>query len=234
MICAESVSRIYGHAGNQISALREVNLDIKSSERVAIVGKSGSGKSTLLNLFAGMDRPTSGTLSIDGQRLDQMNRREMADYRCKTVGIIFQSFQLLPHHSALRNVEMPLALAGVRKRERREQSRHWLNRVGLSDREGHLPYALSGGQQQRVAIARAMVHQPRLLLADEPTGNLDSSTAEQIEQLIVDLCDETGATFVLVTHDERLADRCSNQCWLMADGQLSPQAIVEGESRENG
>lgn len=221
MIRTDQLTKTYGHAGSQISALADVNLSIDAGERVAIVGKSGSGKSTLLNLLAGLDFPTSGTLAVAGQRLDQMRRNEMARYRCRQVGIVFQSFQLLPQHDAQKNVELPLVLAGMPQRDRRKISGQWLERVGLENRADHLPYALSGGEQQRVAIARAMVHRPQLLLADEPTGNLDSATAEQIEQLIIDLCEECGTTFVLVTHDQHLASRCSTRRLRMTDGSLA-------------
>ncbi len=221
MIQADQLAKTYGYAGHSIPAVSDVTLSVQPGERVAIVGKSGSGKSTLLNLLAGLDRPTSGTLTVGGQRLDQMGRNEMARYRCRHVGLVFQSFQLLPQSSAQKNVELPLILAGMSQRERQQQSRQWLERVGLGNRSEHLPYALSGGEQQRVAIARALVHQPPLLLADEPTGNLDSATARQIEQLIMELCAETAATFFLVTHDEQLAARCSTRRFRMTDGSLA-------------
>lgn len=221
MISADCLSKTYGHAGHQVPALNQVTLSVEAGQRVAIVGKSGSGKSTLLNLLAGLDHPTAGTLAVDGQRLDQMRRPQMARYRCHAVGVVFQSFQLLPHHTALKNVELPLILGRLPRRERQQVAYEWLERVGLADRADHLPYALSGGEQQRVAIARALVHRPRLLLADEPTGNLDSTTAQQIEQLMINLCDETGATFVFVTHDDQLAQRCSHRCFQMTDGSLS-------------
>ncbi len=221
MINAAGLSKTYGHAGHSIPALRDISLTIDAGERVAIVGKSGSGKSTLLNLLAGLDHPTSGTLVVDGQNLDQMRRGDMAHYRCRSVGIVFQAFQLLPHLTAVKNIELPLILGRVPRRQREQTAHQWLQRVGLAQRADHLPYALSGGEQQRVAIARALVHLPRLLLADEPTGNLDSATAEQIEQLIMELCAETAATFVLVTHDQQLASRCSTRHFRMADGTIS-------------
>ena len=160
MIEARQISRIYKSRGQKVSALCDLTLDVEEGERIAIVGTSGSGKSTLLNLLAGLDRPTEGTLSVGGQRLDQMTRDEMAAYRAKTIGVIFQSFQLMPQRTALQNVELPLLFNPTPRRERREQARHWLSRVGLEDRSHHLPYALSGGEQQRVAIARALIHRP--------------------------------------------------------------------------
>ena len=221
MIEADRLTKTYGYAGNVIPALQEVSLSIPSGQRVAIVGKSGSGKSTLLNMLAGLDRPTSGMLSVADQRLDQMSRNQMARYRGRCVGVVFQSFQLLPNQTAQKNVELPLILAGMAKQGRQEVAEGWLKRVGLAHRADHLPFALSGGEQQRVAIARAMAHRPDLLLADEPTGNLDSATAVQIEDLILQLCEETSATFVLVTHDEHMASRCSSRRFLMSDGSLA-------------
>ncbi|MCL4153370.1 UNVERIFIED_CONTAM: hypothetical protein GTU68_054264 [Idotea baltica] len=181
---------------------------VDAGQRVAIVGKSGSGKSTLLNLMAGLDRPSAGTLSIGGQRLDQ------------TIGVVFQAFQLLPQRTALQNVELPLLFSKMPRHERHELARLWLEKVGLSKRASHHPYALSGGEQQRVAIARALVHQPKLLLADEPTGNLDSVSAHQVEDLMLELCRESNITFVLVTHNSGLAERCSDRLIRMFDGQM--------------
>ncbi|MEZ6134778.1 MAG: ABC transporter ATP-binding protein [Pirellulaceae bacterium] len=221
LIVADALSKSYGQSGQHvIRALDGVSLSVLTGERVAVVGKSGSGKSTLLNLLAGLDRPTAGSLKIDGRQLDRFTRNEMARYRCQTVGIIFQSFQLLPQRTALQNVELPLMLSGVPSRRRRLQALEWLDRVGLASRAAHLPYALSGGEQQRVAIARALVHHPRLLLADEPTGNLDSVTADQIQSLLLDLCSDGSVTFVLVTHDDHLASRCCNRTVAMGDGKL--------------
>lgn len=221
MIIANAVTKTYGSQRTQVTALRSVSLEVPQSQRLGIIGKSGSGKSTLLNLLSGLDQPTSGSLTVGEQRLDQMGRSEMAQYRRQTVGIIFQAFQLLPNRTALQNVEIPLILDGMPRSQRRELALDWLERVGLRERMHHFPYALSGGEQQRVAIARALIHQPRLLLADEPTGNLDSATAEQVRRLIMELCRSSGVTFVLVTHDRHLAAECCERQVRMNDGELS-------------
>lgn len=188
---------------------------------MAISGRSGSGKSTLLNLLAGLDRADSGTLEVAAQRLDQMSRRQMATYRLDTVGMIFQAFQLIPQRTAFQNVELPLILQGKSRAERKEVASSWLARVGLADRMDHLPHALSGGEQQRVAIARCLVNHPSVVFADEPTGNLDSSTADTIAELLEELCENEGLTYVLVTHDNELAKRHSNRRMIMSDGRLT-------------
>lgn len=220
MIEASQLSKRYTSGDVEVTALRDFSLMVDAGQRVAIVGKSGSGKSTLLNLMAGLDRPSAGTLSIGGQRLDQMSSSQMADYRGQTIGVVFQAFQLLPQRTALQNVELPLLFSKMPRNERHELARLWLEKVGLSKRASHHPYALSGGEQQRVAIARALVHQPKLLLADEPTGNLDSVSAHQVEDLMLELCRESNITFVLVTHNSGLAERCSDRLIRMFDGQM--------------
>ncbi|MCA9060120.1 MAG: ABC transporter ATP-binding protein, partial [Planctomycetaceae bacterium] len=172
MIQAENLRRRHVIGSTEVHALAGVTLRIVAGERVAIVGRSGSGKSTLLNLLSGVDRPDEGVLIVANQRLDQLSRSEMASYRLHTVGIVFQSFQLIPHRTAFQNVELPLILAGVPPAERRERVAMWLDRVGLTQRQHHRPTQMSGGEQQRTGIARALINSPRLLLADEPTGNL--------------------------------------------------------------
>ncbi|MEZ6060938.1 MAG: ABC transporter ATP-binding protein [Planctomycetaceae bacterium] len=221
MIRAESVCRRYGTTDHQVVAVNDLNLTVEAGERVAIVGRSGSGKSTVLNLLAGLDRPTEGTLTIDSCRLHELSRDEMAEYRLKTVGMIFQSFQLIPQRTALQNVELPLILSGVSSKERKRRAAECLGQVGLSARSTHFPYEMSGGEQQRVAIARALVNRPGVLLADEPTGNLDSSTAAEIVNLLNDVCRNSDVTFLLVTHDEPLAERFGTRRLTMADGVLS-------------
>lgn len=220
MIQAQSLTKTYGKSTGQVTAVRELDLAIEPGEHVAVVGKSGSGKSTLLNLLAGLDRPTGGMLSVAGRRLDSMSRHEMASYRSQTVGMVFQSFQLVPQRTALQNIELPLILAGKHARQRREQATEWLERVGLAERADHFPYELSGGEQQRVAVARALANRPRVLLADEPTGNLDSATAGDIQQLLAQLCEQSQLTFVLVTHETELASSLCNRQLTMIDGQL--------------
>ena len=216
----KSVSKVYSGA-SQVSVLNNLTLSIARGERVAIVGKSGSGKSTLLNILAGLDRPTSGAVFVDGRALHALSSNEMAKYRLQSVGVIFQAFQLIPQRKAIENVELPLILAGVASADRRSRARHWLEQVGLQHRLDHYPYQLSGGEQQRVAIARALIHAPGFLLADEPTGSLDSSTSVEIVDLLIRLCEEVSATFVLVTHDMTVADRLCKRTLTMVDGGIA-------------
>lgn len=193
--------------GTQLTILRDISFEVCVGEAVAIVGVSGSGKSTLLGLMAGLDTPTSGSVSIHGQNLFSLDEDGRAALRGRMVGFVFQSFQLLPEFTALENVMLPLELAG--NVGARNAARLLLTRVGVGERLDHYPKQLSGGEQQRVAIARAFVTQPALLLADEPTGNLDSETGASIIELMFELNRERGATLILVTHDETLSHRCN-------------------------
>lgn len=201
----------------QLTILHDINLQIASGEAVAIIGASGSGKSTLLGLLAGLDLPTSGKVHLDSVDIFALDEDERATLRGKVMGFVFQSFQLLPALTALENVMLPLELARIRDAE--APAKRLLERVGLGQRLDHYPKQLSGGEQQRVAIARAFATNPRLLLADEPTGNLDSATGTQIIELMFELNREHGTTLVLVTHDEALSRRCSRQIRLV-DGRL--------------
>src|SRR5262245_59173944 len=196
-------------------------MTVRRSERVALLGKSGSGKSTLLNLLGGLDRPTSGGVEVDGRDLARLSPRELADYRLRTVGIIFQSFNLVASRTALQNVELPLVFAGLPARARRDKAAAALVAVGLGERLDHRPAELSGGEGQRVAIARALVNEPSVVLADEPTGNLDSATAAGIMELLLGHVAARAATLVLVTHDEELARRGADRVVWMRDGQVS-------------
>ncbi len=199
--------------------MREVSLKVAPGEFLALVGRSGSGKTTLLNLVAGLDRPTSGEVLIDGQRVDCMADRELDALRRHTVGFIFQSFGLLPLLSARENVELPLRIAGLGYRERRKRVEEALAFVGLGKRAEHRPYELSGGEQQRVAIARALAARPRLILADEPTGELDSATASAVFGLLRDLARVEGITIIACTHD-RLVMELAGRVEELADGRL--------------
>ena len=228
MIHASQLTRSYRLGQSCIDAVAGITLAVQQGEKIAIIGRSGSGKSTLLNLLAGLDRPTSGTLTVHDKRLDQLSRIQMAEYRLKTIGVIFQAFQLIPQRTAFQNVELALILAGVSPTDRRRIADEWLAKVGLLPRRNHLPYQLSGGEQQRVAIARALVNNPRVILADEPTGNLDSHTAEEVMRLLMTLCGEFGATSVIVTHDAQVARTCSERQFRMSDGSLT-----EVHSHEN-
>jgi ABC-type lipoprotein export system ATPase subunit len=204
-----------------VSVLRGVTFEVAPGERVAILGKSGSGKSTLLHLIGGLDVPTSGTVTVAGRNLGQLSRNERAEFRLTTVGIIFQAFHLIPNRSAVENVELPMTFAARSKRERHRQAVAVLETVGLGHRLKHRPAELSGGERQRVAIARALVNHPELLLADEPTGNLDSATGTGVLEEILQQVKSRGMALVLVTHDEELAKRSSDRVLHMQDGVLA-------------
>ena len=203
--------------GGSLAILRGIDLQVNAGEALAILGASGSGKSTLLGLLAGLDQPSSGEVSLLERPLQELDEDQRARLRLGRVGFVFQSFQLMPGMTALENVRLPLQLTG--QADAQVQAERLLRDVGLRDRMSHLPQQLSGGEQQRVAIARAFAGPPRVLFADEPTGNLDSNTGEQVEQLLFDLRDQFGTTLVLVTHEQRLADRCDRVVRLDA-GQL--------------
>jgi predicted ABC-type transport system involved in lysophospholipase L1 biosynthesis ATPase subunit len=201
-----------------------LTIDVERGERVALLGKSGSGKSTLLNLIGGLDRPTTGDLEVAGHDLGRLSGRELARFRSTSVGMIFQSFNLIPSRTALENVELPMVFTGCPVRERRALATGALAAVGLQDRLHHTPSQLSGGENQRVAVARALVNRPSVLLADEPTGNLDSQTARDVVGLILEHIRGRGATLILVTHDEELAKTCATRVIRLKDGQLLQEA----------
>ncbi len=216
----------YALAGARVEVLRGVDLDIPRGQRVAVVGPSGSGKTSLLLLLAGLEQPAAGRVLLDGQDLSTLDRDALADLRRDRIGIVFQSFHLLPSLNALDNVALPLQIAG--QREALPRARALLRRVGLGERLSHYPSQLSGGEQQRVAIARALVHQPRLLLADEPTGNLDDHTGALVRELLFELHRDSGATLVLVTHDLAFARRCDRVLQLH-EGRLHEEAAAPHE-----
>ncbi|WP_435022525.1 ABC transporter ATP-binding protein (plasmid) [Tundrisphaera sp. TA3] len=223
-IRAVDLRKSYGSKAAPVEALRGVSLDVAEGERVALLGKSGSGKSTLLNLMGGLDRASSGGLRVGGHDLDRLSGRGLARYRASTVGIIFQSFNLIASRTAAENVELPMIFAGRPPRERRAAARQALEAVGLGDRLGHRPSQMSGGESQRVAVARALVNRPRVILADEPTGNLDSQTARRVMGLILDHVRASDATLVLVTHDEELAATCTDRVVRLIDGRIADGA----------
>jgi ABC-type lipoprotein export system ATPase subunit len=218
---ARDVARAYGKGESVVRALRGVDLAVGRGERVALLGKSGSGKSTLLNLLGGLDRPTGGTIRVAGRDLHALGARALARYRLETVGMIFQAYNLVESRTALENVELPMVFAGRPRAERRAQAREALAAVGLAGRLGHHPSQLSGGERQRVAIARALVNRPEVLLADEPTGNLDSATAREVLGLLLGHLDRHGTTLVLVTHDEELARVASDRVVTLRDGSVA-------------
>ncbi len=217
---AENLTRHYRMGESLIRAVDGVSLEIASGEFAALLGSSGSGKSSLLNLIAGLDRPTSGTMNVAGSDLARLSREELARYRRHTVGIVFQSFNLIPTMSVLENVELPLRFAEVDPSQRRAQSNEALERVGLAARLQHRPTELSGGEQQRVAIARALVNRPKVLLADEPTGNLDSKTGKEVLDLLQGLNRSIDLTVIMVTHERDLADRYAGRQIFLADGKV--------------
>jgi len=224
-VCAKRVSRHYQMGSALIRAVDDVTLEVPAGEFLALLGSSGSGKSTLLNLMAGLDRPTSGAIFAQGRNLSEMNPLELARYRSRTVGMVFQSFNLLPRMTLEENVELPLRLAEVDRSERAGRVREALERVRLEKRLTHRPSELSGGEQQRAALARALVNRPTLLLADEPTGNLDSATGESIMVLLRKIQRSLGMTIVLVTHERPLAERFADRIASVADGKLASDGV---------
>jgi putative ABC transport system ATP-binding protein len=230
-IQAEGLSRRYQMGPTTIRAVEDVNLEVAKGEFAALLGPSGSGKSTLLHLIAGMDRPTGGSLRVEGQELGSLSAEELAQYRRHTVGMVFQAFNLIPSLNVFANVELPLRLAEVDREERRRRVSEALERVKLDARKRHRPSELSGGEQQRVALARALVNEPVLLLADEPTGNLDSRTGEEI-LLLIQECNQTlGMTVLLVTHERPLAERFARRMIFMTDGRVVQSSLASPRQR---
>ena len=229
LIRLQNISRRYQMGTETIHALRDVSLEIQRGEYVAIMGPSGSGKSTLMNLLGCLDTPTSGTYELNGTNVSDMNDNELAEIRNKEIGFVFQTFNLLPRSSALRNVELPLIYSGMDFDERRQVAMDALTSVGLADRVTHKPNELSGGQRQRVAIARALVNTPSIILADEPTGNLDSKTGVEIMALFEDLS-QKGNTVFVVTHEEDVA-RHARRILRIRDGLIASDERIKDEPK---
>ncbi len=227
VIVVRNLQREYDMGGEVVRALRGVDLTIRRNEFVAIMGPSGSGKSTLMNMIGCLDSPSAGEYWLNGHRVSELGDDELARIRNKEIGFVFQTFNLLPRASALHNVELPLIYAGIGTRDRQEMASSALTRVGLADRMHHKPNELSGGQRQRVAVARALVNQPSILLADEPTGNLDSATSIEIMALFEEL-HRGGQTIVLVTHEHDIAEHADRQVHLK-DGQVAQDFQTEGK-----
>jgi putative ABC transport system ATP-binding protein len=221
----ENVCRHYTMGEALIPAVDGISLRVRAGEFVALLGTSGSGKSSLLNLIAGLDRPTSGSVMVLGNDLAKLSREELAKYRLRTVGMVFQSFNLIPSMTLLENVELPLRFAEVDRDQRYGLARQALDRVGLSSRLSHRPTQLSGGEQQRAALARALINQPKLLLADEPTGNLDSRTGIEIMNFIREFNESLGMTVVMVTHERLLAEQYAKRMIFLADGKLLDEQV---------
>jgi putative ABC transport system ATP-binding protein len=226
LIALEDITRVYTVGSEEVRALDGVSFRVERGEFVAVVGQSGSGKSTLMNILGCLDTPTSGRYAIRGEDVRGLEDDQLADLRNREIGFVFQTFQLLPRSTALANVELPLVYRGVPRRERRQRAQGALEAVGLGNRMHHRPNELSGGQRQRVSVARALVGEPSLLLADEPTGNLDSATGEEMMRLFGDL-NRRGHTILLVTHEPRLAARCQRAVRL-SDGKV----VADGPGRE--
>ena len=226
LIELKGIEKVYEMGAEDVRALRGVDLDIERGEYAAVMGPSGSGKSTLMNIVGCLDTPSAGTYRLNGTDVSEMNPNELADVRNQQIGFVFQTFNLLARSSAFHNVELPLVYAGTRRGERRDRTEAALERVGLADRMDHRPAELSGGQRQRVAIARALVNEPSLLLADEPTGNLDSRTGEEIMGLFDHLHAE-GNTVILVTHEQHVAGHARRRIAIL-DGLVAADERREG------
>jgi putative ABC transport system ATP-binding protein len=222
LVRMNGVEKVFHRGGEDVHVLHALDLEIPRGDFLALMGPSGSGKSTLLNLLAGLDRPTSGTIVVDRQRIDQMSGRALAKWRARHVGFVFQFYNLLPVLSAERNIELPLLLTSLSRSERKKHVDAVLRIVGLEHRASHTPRTLSGGEQQRVGIARAIVNDPTLVLADEPTGDLDRKTGDGILDLLLALNRDHGKTVVMVTHDPHAASHASRILYLL-DGQLSSE-----------
>ena len=224
-IRTEHVTRIYQMGESQVPAVNGVSITVDAGEFVALLGSSGSGKSTLLNLLAGLDRPTFGAIYAHGKNLAEMSSGELAHHRSHTVGMVFQAFNLLPRMTLEENVELPLRLAEVERGERPARVREAVDRVRLTARLSHRPTELSGGEQQRASLARALVNRPTILLADEPTGNLDSHTGDAIMELLTEINRTLGMTIVMVTHDRARAERYAGRIITMGDGKLISDGV---------
>ncbi|WP_299024707.1 ABC transporter ATP-binding protein [uncultured Thermanaerothrix sp.] len=230
IVSTQNLVKIYGQGVTAVHALRGINLTIQPGEFVAVMGPSGCGKSTLLHLIGGLDRPTSGKVVIEGEDLTQLSDDKVTALRRRKIGFVFQFFNLIPVLNALENAALPMILDGMRPSEAYQRAREWLERVGLGSRLAHRPSELSGGEQQRVAIARALASEPSIILADEPTGNLDSRASEEIAMLLRQISSEWGRTILLVTHDPRIA-AYADRIVFLKDGQIVDETVME---RRNG
>ncbi len=226
ILSTKNVYKKYEKGSVEIHALQGVSLDVKAGEFLAIVGRSGSGKSTLLNLIGGLDTVTSGDIVAKGKDLARMKRSELAAHRRKTVGMIFQSFNLIPSRTARENVELALAFGNVGRKERKHRTEELLSSLGLAERMDHLPAELSGGEAQRVAVARALANRPDILLADEPTGNLDSTTSSDILKLLSDLNRKQKLTIIMITHDKASAKSVSHRILEFLDGKVVRETLT--------
>lgn len=230
MITTRNLHKIFLMGDEKVHALNDVNLEIYKQEFIAILGTSGSGKSTLLNMLAGLEKPTKGEIDIGGIRLDQLNERQLTMFRQKNIGFVFQSYHLIPTLTALENVSLGLIFKGVPHAEREAMAKEMLIKVGLKQRMRHKPSELSGGQQQRVSIARAFVDKPRIVFADEPTGNLDTRTSKEVMELIMDMAQTYKQTLVMVTHDPQTA-AFADRVFHITDGKLEKIVNQKGVTK---
>ena len=219
MINIHNITKTYNKGATKVEALKEINFSIENGEMVALMGASGSGKSTLLSLIGGLDKCDSGSISVDEENISALNAEKLADFRRDDVGFVFQQFHLIPTLSVVENIILPLLPSGIKKAECYSVAREALEKVGLGDREKHLPGELSGGEQQRVAIARALVNKPKIILADEPTGDLDSKTGEKILELLQALNQKEKVTIIIATHDDKIAKKAKRRI-VLKDGKV--------------
>ena len=224
-VATENLSKIYSTGTVEVVALKDVSLSLVEGKFLGVAGPSGSGKSTLMNLLGGLDRPSSGNITVQGQSISTLNKEELALYRRYQVGMIFQSFNLISSYTALENVAFPLLFAGVPKKDRIERAEAMLTTVGLTSRQDHRPAELSGGEQQRVAIARSLINRPKILLADEPTGNLDTKTSRQIVRTLSDLNKDQGLTVIMISHEKPLLAEFADDVIHLCDGKVVEQGI---------
>jgi putative ABC transport system ATP-binding protein len=220
ILLARKLTKVYSSGKIEVTAVKDVDLAVEKGAFIGVSGSSGSGKSTLMNLLGGLDSPTSGSIEFEGELISRMDKEQLARYRRHDVGMIFQSFNLIPSFSAVENVSLPLLFAGTGKKDRIERASKLLDSVGLAQRKEHRPSELSGGEQQRVAIARALVNQPKILLADEPTGNLDSQTSREIVGLLAKINREQGLTVLMVSHEDFLLKQHCNEIIRLFDGEV--------------
>jgi putative ABC transport system ATP-binding protein len=232
IIQANQLSKVYGSGETAVTALHRVDLSVDPGEFVAVMGPSGCGKSTLLHLLGGLDRPTEGEVTIDGRKLTDLTDAELTELRRRRIGFVFQFFNLIPVLNAVENAALPVTLDGVRPAAAQTKAVEWLTKVGLGDRKSHRPDQLSAGQQQRVAIARALVAEPALVLADEPTGNLDSRASDEIAALLRQVANEWGRAVIMVTHDPRIA-AYADRIIFLKDGAIADQTVLEPRSARN-
>jgi putative ABC transport system ATP-binding protein len=232
LVTANKLSKVYGSGNLAVTALNQVSFEVGPGEFVAVMGPSGCGKSTLLHLMGGLDRPTGGTVSIDGASLSELNDNQLTELRRRKIGFIFQFFNLIPVLDAVENAALPVTLDGAPQAEARQKAIEWLDKIGLAGRHNHRPDQLSGGEQQRVAVARALTMNPSLLLADEPTGNLDTRASDEIAQLLRQVANEWGRAVVVVTHDPRIA-AYADRIVFLKDGSVVEETILEPKNKKN-